>query len=142
MQFLNFPFVGTLSASLESFLKLIVTLLIFVFVLVITYLTTKWIGGYQKIRTKSKNLQVVETIPVGNNKMISLIKAGKLYLVVSIGKDEIHSLGTLTEDQLADLSFLYEGKGSTQETESFQDILGQLKEKMSSKPKEKNSNLK
>ena len=138
MQFLNFLFLGTLSASLESFLKLMVTLLIFVFVLAITYFTTKWVGGYQKIRMKSKNLQVVETIPIGNNKMISLVKAGTVYLIVSVGKEEMHSLGTLTEEQLTDLSFLYEEKSSVQGTESFQDILGQ----MFPKSKEKNSNLK
>ena len=140
MQFLNIPFVATLSSSFENFLKLLVTLLIFVFVLAITYFTTKWVGGYQKVRMRSKNLQIIETIPIGNNKMIALVKAGKAYLVVSIGKDEMHPLGQLTEDELTDLSFLYEDKDSIQRTENFSDILRQLKEKIPSKSKEKNSN--
>ena len=136
MQVLNIPIV-MLSASLESFLKLMVTLLIFVFVLFITYLTTKWVGGYQKVRMKSKNLQIIETIPAGNSKMISLVKAGKQYLVVAIGKDEIHPLAVLKEDQLTDFSFRYEEKDSAMGTaESFQDILGQFKDKISPKSKE------
>jgi len=135
MQFLKIGFF-MLSAPLESFLKLIVTLLIFVFVLVITYLTTKWVGGYQKVRMKSKNLQMIETIPAGANKMISLIKAGNVYLVVAIGKDEIHPLATLTEEQLTDYSFQYEEMGTSAGAESFQTILGQLKEKMSQNSKE------
>lgn len=135
MQFFKIPFV-MLSATMESFLKLMVTLLLFVFVLAITYLTTKWIGGYQKVRMKSKNLQIIETIPAGNNKMISLVKAGNQYLVVSIGKDEIHPLAALTEDQLTDFSFLNEESSSVMGTESFQEIFGQFKEKMSSKSKE------
>lgn len=134
MQIFNIPFV-MMSASLESFIKLMVTLLIFVFVLVITYLTTRWVGGYQKLRMKSKNLQIIETIPAGNNKMISLIKAGTVYLVVAIGKDEIHPLATLTEEQLTDCSFLSEEPVSVMGTESFQEIFGQLKDKMSSKSK-------
>lgn len=120
------------SSSLDSFLKLISVLLVFVFVLAITYVVTRWMAGYQKVRMKSKNLQIIETIPAGNNKMICLIKAGTEYLVVSIGKDEIHPLMTLKEDQLTDVSFLLEGDASNN-GESFQEILGQLKEKMSTK---------
>ena len=137
MQLLKMGFF-MLSAPFESFLKLMVTLLIFVVVLVITYLTTKWVGGYQKVRMKSKNLQVIETIPAGANKMISLVKAGSVYLVVAIGKDEIHPLATLTEEQLTDFSFQYEETNSVMNNESFQDILGQLKIKMSQNSKEKN----
>ena len=113
-------------------LELIGVLLIFVFVLAITYLASKWMAGYQKGKMKSKNLQIIETIPAGTNKMICLVKAGTEYLVVSVGKDEIHPLMTLKEEQLTDLSFLSEGNGSLT-GESFQEIFGQLKEKMSSK---------
>lgn len=122
-----------LSNSLESFFELISVLLVFVFVLVLTYFATRWMGNYEKRRMKSKNLQIIETIPAGNNKMISLVKAGTVYLVVSVGKDEIHPLTTLTEEQLTDFSFMMESSSSFQNTESFQEILGQLKEKMSKK---------
>ncbi len=122
-----------LSASMESFLQLIVTLLIFIFVLGITYLTTRWIGKYQKGHMNSKNLRVIETIPAGQNKNICLLKAGTEYLVVGIGKDEIHLLSTLTEDQLTDLSFMNEIPDSIVTGESFQEIFGQLKDKMSKK---------
>ena len=123
----------SLNASMESFLQLISALLIFAFVLLITYFTTRWVGNYQKVRMKSKNLQVIESLSAGNNKSICLIKAGTEYLVVAIGKDEIHSLATLKEEQLTDVSFLYEGTDSVVSGESFQEILGQLKEKMSKK---------
>lgn len=121
-----------LSSSLDSFLKLISVLLVFVFVLGITYVVTRWMAGYQKVRMKSKNLQIIETIPAGNNKMICLLKAGTEYLVVSIGKDEIHPLMTLKEDQLTDVSFLMEAD-TLNTGESFQEIFGQLKDKMSNK---------
>lgn len=122
-----------LSASMESFLQLIVALLIFVFVLGITYITTRWIGKYQKGHMNSKNLRIIETIPAGQNKNICLLKAGTEYLVLAIGKDEIHSLATLTEDQLTDLSFMNEIPDTMVTTESFQEIFGQLKDKMSKK---------
>ena len=122
-----------LSASMESFLELISVLFIFVFVLALTYFATRWMGTYEKAKMKSKNLQIIETIPAGNNKMIALVKAGTVYLVVSVGKDEIHPLATLAEEQLTDFSFLEETNNTAFGGESFQEILGQLKEKMSKK---------
>lgn len=123
----------SLNASMESFLQLISALLIFVFVLLITYYTTRWVGGYQKVRMRSKNLQVLESLSVGNNKTICLMKAGTEYIVVAIGKDEIHPLATLKEEQLTDFSFMSESLETVVNGESFQEILGQLKEKMSKK---------
>ena len=123
----------SLNASMESFLQLMSALLIFAFVLLITYFTTRWVGSYQKIRMKSKNLQIIESLSVGNNKTICLLKTGTEYLVVAIGKDEIHPLATLKEEQLSDFSFLEEETVSSVSGESFQEIFGQLKEKMSKK---------
>ena len=125
----------SLTASMDSFIQLISALLIFAFVLVITYFTTRWVADFQKVRMKSKNLQVIESLAVGNNKSICLIKAGTEYIVVAIGKDEIHTLTTLKEEQLSDVSFL-DGADSVMTNaggESFQEILGQLKDKMSKK---------
>ena len=122
-----------LSASMESFLQLIVALLIFVFVLALTYLTTQWIGKYQKGHMNTKNLRIIETIPAGQNKHICLVKAGTKYLVVAVGKEEIHLLTTLTEEQLTDAAFINEIPNTPVSGETFQEIFGQLKEKMSKK---------
>ena len=123
----------SLSASVESFIQLISALLIFAFVLLITYFTTRWVGVYQKGQMRSKNLQIIESLSAGNNKTICLLKAGTEYLVVAVGKDEIHPIATLKEEQLTDLSFLTEGNEPVIGGESFQEIFGQLKEKMSKK---------
>ena len=123
----------SLSASVESFIQLISALLIFAFVLLITYFTTRWVGVYQKGQMRSKNLQIIESLSAGNNKTICLLKAGTEYLVVAVGKDEIHPIATLKEEQLTDLSFLTEGNEPVIGGESFQEIFGQLKDKMSKK---------
>ena len=75
-----------LSSALGSFIQLLGVLIIFLFVLAITYFTTKWIGNYQKTNFANKNLQIVESIRVGNNKFIAIVKAGEVYLVVAVGK--------------------------------------------------------
>lgn len=120
-----------LASSLHSLIQLIGALIIFAFVLGITYLTTRWMGGFQKSRSNNKNLHVIETISVGNNKYISIVEAGTVYLVVSVGKDEVHLLTQLTREQLKDFSFEHQGEKETQE--SFAEILGKLKDKLPKK---------
>lgn len=119
-----------LSGTLETFLQLIGSLIIFIFVLLMVYLVTKWMGSVQKGQSHNKNLHIVETIGVGNNKMISIVQAGTEYLVVSIGKDEVHLLTKLSREELADLSFEEERDSSS---ESFTEVLKKLKEKLHKK---------
>ena len=115
-----------LVSSLKSFMELLGALVIFAFVLVIVYFTTKWMGGFQMARSANKNLRIVETIGVGNNKFIRIVEAGTVYLVVSVGKDEIHLLAELTREQLKDFSF----EENNVQTEAFSDILNKLKDKL------------
>ena len=120
-----------LSSSIHSLVQLIGALIIFAFVLGVTYLTTRWMGGFQKSRSNNKNLHVIETISVGNNKYISIVEAGTGYLVVSVGKDEVHLLTRLTREQLKDFSFEHQGEKEKQE--SFAEILGKFKDKLPKK---------
>ena len=120
-----------LSSSIHSLVQLIGALIIFAFVLGVTYLTTRWMGGFQKSRSNNKNLHVIETISVGNNKYISIVEAGTVYLVVSVGKDEVHLLTRLTREQLKDFSFEHQGEKEKQEF--FAEILGKFKDKLPKK---------
>lgn len=120
------------ATSLDSFVQLITVLIIFVFVLILTYFTTRWMAGIQKGRSFNKNLKIIETISVGNNKMISIVEAGTKYIVVSIGKDEVNFLTELKEEDLKDLSFK-DSQNTTQNTESFSAIMDKLKEKYSNR---------
>ena len=120
------------ATSLDSFVQLITVLIIFVFVLILTYFTTRWMAGIQKGRSFNKNLRIIETISVGNNKMISIVEAGTKYIVVSIGKDDVNYLTELKEEELKDLSFK-DPQSMTQNTESFSAIMDKLKEKYSNR---------
>lgn len=120
------------ATSLDSFVQLITVLIIFVFVLILTYFTTRWMAGIQKGRSFNKNLKIIETISVGNNKMISIVEAGTKYIVVSIGKDEVNFLTELKEEDLKDLSFK-DPQNTTQNTEAFSAIMDKLKEKYSNR---------
>ena len=114
------------ASALNSFLQLMGAIVIFIFVLVITYFTTKWIGNYQQVHTTNKNLRVIESLRLTNNKFIQIVQAGDVYLVIAVGKEEVHLLTQLTKEQLTELP----GFTKTQNTlsqESFQDILSKVK---------------
>ena len=121
-------------SSLDSFVQLITVLVIFIFVLIITYFTTRWMAGIQKGRSFNKNLRIIETISAGNNKMISIVQAGEKYLVVSIGKDEVHYLTGLKQEELKDLSFMNPDNQNDKQ-DPFAEIFGRLKEKYDNRSK-------
>ena len=121
-------------SSLDSFVQLITVLVIFIFVLILTYFTTRWMAGIQKGRSFNKNLRIIETISAGNNKMISIVQAGEKYLVVSIGKDEVHYLTELKQEELKDLSFMNPDNQNDKQ-DPFAEIYGRLKEKYDNRSK-------
>lgn len=118
-----------ISSGWESFFQLVGILLIFLFVLVLTYLVTKWIAGYQQGITLHRNIQVMETFRVNNNKFIQIIQVGKKCLVISVCKDTINILTELTEEQLI-WKPSPEEKNPVNMNENFQEILNNLKKKI------------
>ena len=113
----------TVSNSMNSYLQFMTVLILFVFVLGITYFVTKWIGGYQKSRSFNANVEIIETFHLANNKYIQIIRVGKKYLAVAIGKDSVTMLTEIPEEQL----MLSEGVDDIQP--SFKELLDKLQKK-------------
>ena len=114
---------------LSSMLELISVLIIFVFVLVLTYYVTRWIAGYQRTKTAQGNLSVIEAIRVANNQYIQILRAGTdKYLVVGVGKDRITLLATLSEEELRELPVVNDSAAGAKE--SFSDLLEAVKNKL------------
>ncbi|MDE5907567.1 MAG: flagellar biosynthetic protein FliO [Lachnospiraceae bacterium] len=90
----------SVTTRMDSYIQFITVLILFVFVLAATYLITRWIAQYQKGKAGTGNLEIVETCRVSANKYVQIIRAGKKYLVVAIGKDEIHMLSELSEEEI------------------------------------------
>ena len=123
-----------LSSALGSFIQLLGVLIIFSSLCwrsPISQQSGSVIIRKQILQTKS--LQIVESIRVGNNKFIAIVKAGEVYLVVAVGKDDVTLLTQLTEEQLSevpDLSaaqnrFPMDGKAAQ---ENFREVLNRVKE--------------
>lgn len=113
----------------DSYLQFITVLILFIFVLAVTYLVTRWIARYQKGKAGSGNLEIVETCRISQNKYVQIIRAGEKYLVVAVGKDEIHMLSELSAEELV---FLEENQ---EQLPSFANVLDKVK-KMTEKDKD------
>ncbi|MDE6750905.1 MAG: flagellar biosynthetic protein FliO [Lachnospiraceae bacterium] len=126
----------TASNNVDSYLQFMTVLIIFVFVLVVTYWTTKWIAGYQKGQLRNTNMELIEAIRLTNNKYIQIIRVGQKYLAVAICKDSVTMLTEISEDQL----ILSDG-GEGMERFSFKELLEKVQKKnFSGKEDDRNEN--
>lgn len=90
-----------ISSRANSVMQFLTVLLLFVFVLVITWFTTRWIGKIQKGQMGGgANLEVIETQRISNNKFLQIVRAGNKYFVIAIGKDEVHVVSEIAEEDI------------------------------------------
>ena len=87
-------------SSLNSISELFTVLIIFVFVLAITYFSTRWIANYKKENNLSKNIEIIETYKITTNKYLQILRTGEKYLVIAVCKDTVTFLCELEKEQI------------------------------------------
>ncbi len=90
----------THAGGVESFAQFMTVLLLFLVVLAITYLTTRYAAGLQKLKQEGSNISVVETCRIAPNKYIQIIRLGSRYIAVAVCKDTITKIAELAEDEM------------------------------------------
>ena len=105
------------SGTAGSISQLITVFILFILVLAITVYATKFVGNYQKVQGINRNLEVIETLRVANNKYLQIVRAADKYFVIGIGKDEVSMLTEIDGDEIIKAST---EKGSIKD--SFGDI--------------------
>jgi len=89
-----------LTGDIDGYAQFITVLVIFVVVLGVTALTTKWIANYQKAQSVNENVQVIETTRIANNKYVQIIRVGDIYMAIAICKDTVTMLGEIPVEQI------------------------------------------
>lgn len=84
----------------ESFTQFLTVILVFVLVLVLTYLTTRFVGNYQKTKSVNRNFEVVETYRITGGKYLQIVRIGQKYIVIGIGKDDVTSICELSAEDI------------------------------------------
>ena len=116
----------TAGSWLSSLGQLMGVLAIFIIVLLLTWLTTRFIAGYQQGQVRNHNLKIIETLRLTANNYIQIIEAGDVYLVIAVSKDHVEKLAEISKDRL-EIGTTDAAETKTDMAESFRDILDKVK---------------
>lgn len=70
-------------------------------VLAAAYYVTRYLSGKGLKKGKNKNLKVVETLPLGFDKSLLLVKAGEQYLLLGSTQKNISFISVIDQEKLA-----------------------------------------
>lgn len=109
-----------LTGGTDSYAQFITVLVVFVLVLGVTALVTRWIANYQKQQNVNVNVEVIETTRIANNKYIQIVRLGETYVAIAVCKDTVTQLCEIPEDQLKKSK---PGQGSLLRSAGFKEFL-------------------
>ena len=126
----------SISSGIDSFVQFITVLILFIFVLVITYITTRCIANVEKNKIKTGNIELLEAVRLSGSKYIQIVKVGDKFFCVAICKDNVTLLGEIDGQELVlkDDNAFSEMK--------FREVFEKIKKKALQKPKAVHSMLK
>lgn len=113
----------SVTSGLESIVQFITVLIIFVFVLVITLFSTRYIAGIQKNQYKTGNMELIETLRISNNKYLQIVRVGDKYLCMAVCKDTVTMLGEIQKEEMVF------NENNLNANIDFQSILEKVKQK-------------
>lgn len=104
---------------IKDIITLIVSIIGIIIVLYLTYYCTKWLSSKTALTMKSKYMNVVDKLILGQNNYITIVEINKKYYLVGITEKNISIL-----EELDDFYPLPEAK---EENFKFNDILNKYK---------------
>ncbi len=119
---------GVLLAGRENIGELITVIAIFIFVVAVTYFTTRFIGTYEKGRLRGSNIEVIESQRVAMNKFIMIVRVADKIIAVAVSKNEMRMLTELDKDAVHKIE-----PGGTLDAIPFKDVLQKAKAKLTQK---------
>ncbi len=90
----------TAVSKVDSIVQFLTVLIIFVIVLGATWLTTRFVAGFQKGKMQGSNFEVIDSFRISQNKYMELIRIGNRYLAIAVCKDTVTVLTELSEDEV------------------------------------------
>ncbi len=85
---------------LEGIISAIITLVIVIGILLLTYVATRYIAGISGKSKATRNISIIERVSVGQDKSVVIAKVGEKYMLLGITAGGITLLSELLEDEL------------------------------------------
>jgi len=87
-------------SPLDIFAQVVWFVVAFAFVVALTVLFTRWIAGARYKRASTGNLHVVESIAVGQQVYLQLVRAGGKYIVLGVTRGNVSFVCELDESEV------------------------------------------
>lgn len=87
-------------STFAGIFKLIFLVIIFIVILVLSYLVTKWYANSGLVKNKTNNIEIKESFQLALGKTISIVRIGEKYVALAQFKDNVVKLAELTEEEL------------------------------------------
>ncbi|MGL6174347.1 MAG: flagellar biosynthetic protein FliO [Cellulosilyticaceae bacterium] len=84
----------------QAILGTIILLVMFIGVLILSYIVTKKLGDFKQGGVRRKNLQIVEVLPLAGGQYLYIVKVGMEYHLFSGTKDSLRHCFKLEEEKL------------------------------------------
>lgn len=84
----------------DGYAQLITVLIVFVVVLAITAVVTKYIARSQKAQGSGSNIEVLETAQIAPGKYVQLVRLGDTYAAIAVCKDTVTMLCQIPKEQI------------------------------------------
>ena len=88
------------TSTVNEIAQFITVLVIFIAVLVLTIFTSKWIGDYQRGKTKGTNVDVLESVQIAPGKFVQIIRIADKTVAVATCKDSVTLLCDVDEEAM------------------------------------------
>lgn len=89
-----------MSSALRDCLELAGLVITFIFILVLAYYATQWVAKSTTLQNKNKNIRMIETYRVNQNKYVQILKIGNKFIAIGVGKDEVNFLSELPPESI------------------------------------------
>ena len=87
-------------STFAGIFKLIFLVIIFIVILALSYLVTKWYANSGLVKNKTNNIEIKESFQLAPGKTISIVRIGEKYVALAQFKDNVVKLAELTEEEL------------------------------------------
>jgi flagellar biogenesis protein FliO len=85
--------------DIDNILKIVLLLIGFLVILFLTYVTTRYIAQKQNKTMRGKNISVMETVMLGPDKKLHLVKAGNSYVLIASTSKSVEFMSTVEMDE-------------------------------------------
>ena len=88
------------ASKVDSVVQFFTVLIIFIFVLGATWLTSRYIAGFQKGKMRGNNFEMIDSFRISQNNVVQILRIGQRYVAVAVCKDNVTLLAELSEDEI------------------------------------------